>query len=76
MAGAVRKTDGKGRVTLAKDFADQLVIVERVSDDEIRVRKAKAVPRRYSLAQLMAGITEKNRHEEVDWGPARGNEEW
>lgn len=76
MDGVVRKTDKKARLTLFGDFADQLVIIERLSDDEVRVKKARAVPRRYSLAQLVAGITEQNRHDEIDWGPARGAEAW
>ena len=29
---------------------------------------------RYSLDKLVAGITEENRHEEIDTGPAVGNE--
>jgi antitoxin component of MazEF toxin-antitoxin module len=76
MQGLVRKTDKKARLTLFGDFADQLVIVERVSDDEVRVKKARAVPRRYSLAQLVGAITSENRHDEIDWGPARGAEAW
>jgi antitoxin component of MazEF toxin-antitoxin module len=76
MDGVVRKTDKKARLTLFGDFADQLVIVERLGDDEIRVKRARAVPRRYSLAQLVAGITAENRHGEVDWGSAQGREEW
>lgn len=30
--------------------------------------------RRYSLEELVAGITDENRHEEVDWGPPVGKE--
>lgn len=29
-----------------------------------------------TLEQLLAGITEENRHEEIDWGPPVGNEVW
>ncbi len=76
MDGVVRKTDKKARLTLFGDFADQLVIIERLSDDEVRVRKVCAVPQRYSLKQLVAGITEANRHGETEWGPARGAEAW
>jgi antitoxin component of MazEF toxin-antitoxin module len=76
MNGVVRKIDKKGRLTLFGDFADQLVIVERLSDDEVRVKKARAVPRRYTLAQLVAGITAENCHRKVEWGPARGREPW
>ncbi|MDP6051445.1 MAG: AbrB/MazE/SpoVT family DNA-binding domain-containing protein, partial [Candidatus Latescibacteria bacterium] len=30
----------------------------------------------YNLAELVAGITEENRHSEVDTGPAQGDEVW
>jgi antitoxin component of MazEF toxin-antitoxin module len=76
MNGVVRKTDKKARLTLFGDFADQLVIVERLGNDEVRIKKARAVPRRYTLAELVAGITRENRHGEVDWGLPRGREEW
>src|SRR5260370_11105315 len=32
--------------------------------------------RRYTLEELVAGITPENRHPETDWGPARGKEAW
>ena len=32
--------------------------------------------RRYTLDQLVAGITPKNRHRELEWGPPVGNEVW
>jgi antitoxin MazE len=32
--------------------------------------------RRYSLDQLVAGITDENRHAETDWGEPVGNEAW
>ena len=32
--------------------------------------------RRYSLDQLVKGITRKNRHPETNWGAPRGNESW
>jgi len=31
---------------------------------------------RYSLDALLAGITEENLHEEVDWGESIGSEAW
>ena len=30
----------------------------------------------YSLAQLVAKITPRNRHDESDWGPSVGRESW
>ncbi|HVX92340.1 MAG TPA: AbrB/MazE/SpoVT family DNA-binding domain-containing protein [Xanthobacteraceae bacterium] len=32
--------------------------------------------RRYSLEQLIEGITRESYHREIDWGPSVGNEEW
>ena len=39
-----RTTDSKGRLTLPKSFANATVIVEQVSETELRVRRAKVVP--------------------------------
>jgi hypothetical protein len=71
-----RKTDSKGRVLLPSDFANALVIVDRVSDDEIRIRKAKVAVKRISLRELLAGIPDNATDEEVDWGPPVGEEAW
>jgi antitoxin MazE len=42
----------------------------------IEVTKPKRRKRRFTLDELVAGITPENRHEEVDWGPPVGNEVW
>ena len=42
-------------------------------DGAIVIRPAR---RKYSLDELVSGITTKNRHEETDWGPPVGNELW
>jgi hypothetical protein len=74
MKTLTRKTDQKGRLALPSDFANCLVIVERVGE-EIRVRKAhESRRRRYSFKQLMAGVTAKNIHSEISTGPAVGGE--
>ena len=74
MKVVTRKTDGKGRLTLPRDFAQCLVTVAR-EGDELRVRKAnKVIRRRYSFKQLMAGVTQKNIHAEINVGSAVGNE--
>lgn len=39
-----RSTDKKARLTLPKEFADSLVIIEQVDESEIRIRKARAIP--------------------------------
>jgi antitoxin MazE len=33
-------------------------------------------PKRYSIDELVEGITPKNRHGEVDWGKRVGKEVW
>src|SRR5439155_1008885 len=40
----VRTTDAKARVSLPKSFANATVIVEEISDTEVRIRKAKVIP--------------------------------
>jgi antitoxin MazE len=41
----------------------------------IKVSKLKK-RRRYNLEHLINGITEENRHPEIEWGPPVGNEIW
>lgn len=56
------------------DFANARLIVERVGDDEIRIRKLK-VARRFKLDEMLKGITTANLHGEADAGTSVGNEE-
>jgi antitoxin component of MazEF toxin-antitoxin module len=75
METVVRHSDSKGRVILPSDFAQSTLLIERVSDTELRIRKGKTVPRRkYSFAKLVAGITDENRHAEVQTGSPVGKE--
>jgi antitoxin MazE len=30
----------------------------------------------YTLDELLAGVTDENRHDETEWGPAVGREVW
>ena len=71
-----RKVDDRARVTLFGDFAGQLVVVERLGDHEVRIRKARPAVKRYTLKQLVAGITPANVHPETPTGPSVGNESW
>ena len=75
MSILTHRTDSEGRLILPPDFASCEVIIER-SGDELRVRKAIAPKRkrRYTFAELMAGVTPENMHPEVDMGPPVGNE--
>lgn len=69
--------DGELMVRIPRKMADAIGL-----SDGCRVRIAVRdrglsikVPR-YTLEELVAQITEENRHDEVDWGPPVGNEFW
>jgi antitoxin MazE len=48
-----------------------------VRDGKLIVEVAKPKrKRRYSLDQLVGGITPENRHPALDWGPPVGSEVW
>ncbi len=36
----------------------------------------RSTRRKYDLHELVSRITKRNRHDETDWGPARGKEAW
>jgi len=74
MDSEIRRADKMGRIRLFQDFADHLVIVKRISDDEVRVIKAKAVPKRYALSELVEQIKPDNLHDEIDAGRSTGEE--
>jgi hypothetical protein len=44
MKTLTRTTDRKARVCLPPSFADSTVIIEQVSDTELRIRKARVIP--------------------------------
>ena len=44
MPSRTRTTDAKARVSLPRAFANTTVIVEQVSETEVRIRKAVIVP--------------------------------
>jgi hypothetical protein len=44
MTTLTRTTDRKARVSLPQSFANATVIIEQVSDTEVRIRKAQVIP--------------------------------
>jgi hypothetical protein len=44
MAPLTRTTDRKARVSLPPSFANATVLIEQVSDTELRIRKAQVIP--------------------------------
>jgi antitoxin component of MazEF toxin-antitoxin module len=75
MQKRTRKVDARGRTTLFADFAGCTVTVERIGPEEVRIRKVP-LRRKYTLAQLVAGITKENRHPEIPTMPSAGEEFW
>ena len=49
------------------------VSVDVAGDGSIELRSSKP---KYSLDELVQGITPSNRHAETDWGPPAGREVW
>jgi len=47
----------------------------RMENDGFRV-KIPATPKKFTLEELLAGVTPDNLHGETDWGKARGKEAW
>jgi hypothetical protein len=58
-----KKTDSKGRVTLPRGFANTTVIIEQVSDTEVRIRKAVVVPEDETslIEQSAAPLSDRDR---------------
>jgi hypothetical protein len=44
MAALTRTTDRKARVSLPQSFANATVLIEQISDTELRIRKAQVIP--------------------------------
>jgi hypothetical protein len=68
MVITTRRADQRARLVLPEDFANETIVIERIGANELRLRKKK------TLAQLVAGITPENLHDEWDTGPDVGKE--
>jgi len=76
MEKRIRQVDSKARTTLFSDFAGATVTIERLSTNEVRIRKVRRRKRKYTLKQLVENITPKNRHDEIATGGPVGGEAW
>jgi len=67
-------------VRLPKKLAEDVRVAEgslvELSVDRGRVVLSPVVGPRYTLAELVAKITPRNRHASVEWGVPRGHEVW
>ena len=58
-----RSTDAKGRICLPKAFANATVIIDQLSDTELRIRKAVVIPQdevRFD-EEMAAPLTDRDR---------------
>lgn len=79
MKTKVKKWGNSYAIRLPKSITDELMILE---DSPMTVEKEgdkiilKKLSKEEELEELLSQITPENKHEEVDWGPPRGNEFW
>lgn len=80
MKTRIQKWGNSLAVRIPKAFAVEIGLSAETSV-EVSLQEGKLViepapAEEFTLEQLVAGITEENRHAETDWGPAVGNEVW
>ena len=52
-----------------------IVVELRIENDGFRV-KIPFMPKKFTLEELLAGVTPDNLHGETDWGKVQGKEVW
>ena len=77
MKTETRTTDTKGRVTLPRSFANSAIIIEHVSETELRIRRARVIPEDEILfreeAPLVLSDRDRDRFLEVLDNPPKPN---
>jgi antitoxin MazE len=80
MRAKVQRWGNSLGVRLPKKLADDVHVADgslvELSVERGRLLLSPIVEPTYTLAELVAGISPRNRHASVDWGPARGHEVW
>jgi len=79
MNATVQKWGNSLALRIPKSIANEIELEQgdsvemEVADGVLAVRPGRP---RYRLADLVRGITKKNRQDETDWGKAKGREIW
>ena len=80
MRVTVRKWGNSAAVRLPASImqATQLELGEVVDmrKDQGRIVIERVIPKKYDLSELLKGITNKNKHRAIDFGPALGARSW
>lgn len=79
MKSKVQKWGNSLALRIPKPFALEIHL-EEDSDVNVSLVNGQIIieplQKEYSLDELLVGVTKKNVHHEVDFGPAQGNEIW
>jgi antitoxin MazE len=80
MSVTLHKWGNSVGLRLPKSLLEQLGLREGAEVD-VKLEGARIViepvhPRRYTMAELLEGLTPADRPGEVDWGPPAGREVW
>jgi len=79
MNATIQKWGNSLALRIPKSIANEIELEQgdsvqmEVADGVLAVRPGRP---RYRLADLVRGITKKNRQDETDWGKAKGREIW
>ena len=80
MRAKIQKWGNSLAVRIPKGIAELVELADgrevELTVEEGRMIVQPARKRRYSLDELVAGITDENSHDEVGTGPSMGNEAW
>ena len=80
MQGTVKKWGNSAAVRIPASVLEAAAVgldqPVDIREEQGRIIIEPLRPERYSLATLVAGITDENRHASVDMGPASGEEAW
>jgi antitoxin MazE len=80
MRAKIQKWGNSLAVRIPKALAELVELSDgrevELSVEEGRMIVQPARKRRYTLEELVAGISDENRHDEIGTGPSVGNEAW
>lgn len=80
MKTSVQKWGNSLGVRIPRALADQAQICEgsviEIEEVEGVITIQAVTPKEHTLDELVSGITEENRHGEIDTGESRGSEVW
>lgn len=77
MEARVTKWGNSLGIRVPSAIADQLKIRDgSIVDFQVRGNEIVIKPNKKTLDDLLEGVTQANRHTEIDWGAPKGREEW